>query len=96
MLDILIVIGFSELIIGLGVILVDYSVQVYKRILPPKLYEEEIYKPIGLTEELFNDGFVEDMQNYDTRISDMKDYLNRKIEPIVETITDEQEAEREN
>ena len=49
-------------------------------------FEEDIYAPI----EDYDDGFVEDLKNYEARINDMKaDILKPEI------VTDEQELEQE-
>jgi hypothetical protein len=85
-----------ELVLFIGVFLVSYSVNVYKQLLPHDPFvedvEDEVYAPIN---EVYDDGYIEELNGYDARISDMKEYLKVKPDPAVEIITDEYERSME-
>lgn len=87
---------FTELLIFLGVLGVFASIEWYRKLFPQKdrinLYEEEVEMHLSESEEeLLDEGFVEDMNNYDSRISDMKETLKTYQYPPVEIITEEYE-----
>ena len=67
---------------------------IYKEIFPHKTldeqYEDEIYKPFE-EEEIFDEGYIEDLRNYDARINDIKAGLDNPVE----IITDEYEKDIE-
>lgn len=87
---------FTELIFFLGVLGAFSSIEWYKKLFPHKdrinIYEEEVEKHLSESEEeLLDEGFVEDMNNFDIRISDFKEKLKTNQYPPVEIITEEYE-----
>lgn len=98
MIDILIIIFFSELVIILGWYVIDSVFDLVEKLKEKHNndlceYEKEVYAPLGqaLEEGDFSDGFIEDLKSYDDRINQMKMELDEQPE----IITDEQERERE-
>ena len=88
----LIMLGLAMFSISVGLIYFIDLVIKYKEVFPCKYsdpFEDEIYAPL----EDYNDGFIEDENNYDTRISDMRTKLDEILKP--EIITDEYEKEQE-
>lgn len=76
------------------------AVETFKKLFPYRNrineYEQEVDKHLAESEEdIYDEGFIEDITNYDARISDMKEYLKTCSEPPVEVITDEYERSRE-
>lgn len=88
-----------ELVIFIGVFLISFIVNVYKQLIPKSPfeddnYEDDFYSPKN-EEEIFDEGFVEEMNSYDARIADMKESLKTSKYPPVEIITEEYEKELE-
>lgn len=87
-----------EVVIFIGVILIPFITDLYKQYLPvspfdDESYENDIYAPVS--ESVLDEGFVEEMDNYDARISDMKEALKANKYPPVEIITEEYEKSLE-
>lgn len=88
----LIMLGLAMFSISVGLIYITDLVVKLKEVFPRKQhnpFEDEVYAPI----EDYNDGFIEDEINYDTRISDMRAKLEEELKP--EIITDEYEKQQE-
>lgn len=103
MIEFLIISILSELVIVIGVLFAFCVYKMYKHIIPKspfdeyeydkEEFEEEVFAP--LNKELFDEGFIEDQNAFDSRISDMEERLKRDFNPAVEIITDEYEKQIE-
>jgi hypothetical protein len=96
MLDIIISIFFIDLEVILSFYIIDSVLEYYKRYKLYKglsNYEEDVYAPLSEkepVEEVFDEGFVNELKAYEERIERVKYELDNS-----EIITDEQELERE-
>lgn len=97
--ELLINILFIELVIFIGVFIISYIHTLYKQLIPISPFEEDeyceeddIYLP---PEELLDEGFIQDQNNFESRLSDMKEALKAYPSPAVEIITDEYERSTE-
>jgi hypothetical protein len=87
---------FAELVIIVFIGGIFMTIEWYKHLFPYKdrinEYEREVDLHLAESEEeIYDEGFIEDINSYDSRISDMKEYLKTCPEPPVEIITDEYE-----
>ena len=92
--SILINVVVFEAIIYVAIYIFKVLVDVFKEVFPLKTnydkYEEEVFKPFE-DEEIFDEGYVEDLRNYDARINDIKAGLDNPVE----IMTDEYEKDTE-
>jgi hypothetical protein len=97
--NILIELILFELVIFIGVIMIPFINDLYKQFTPTspfddeESYENDIYAPVG--EDILDEGFVDDMNSYESRIQDMKEALKASKYPSVEIITEEYEKSLE-
>ena len=97
MIDILIIIFFSELIILLAWYMLDSVIDKYRLYKINKTandYEKDVYAPLNElepVEEVFDEGYVRESKAYEARIAQMKYELDNGVE----IMTDEQELEQE-